>query len=125
MTKSESGSQSRYIYRVHLPETCPGTRTTRTGPIAGPAEFQKRTDADIRHHAAKHETLKESGHFTLNDLEVMMKATGIKFPSEFSRLPYWDEANDYLISAIPGFATQSPAIQGFAIQSSAVQGFSI
>jgi hypothetical protein len=65
--------------------------------IAGPAEFQKRTDADIRHHAAKHETLKESGHFTLNDLEVMMKATGIKFPSEFSRLPYWDEANDYLI----------------------------
>ena len=26
-----------------------------------------------------------------------MKATGIKFPSEFSRLPYWDEANHYLI----------------------------
>ena len=65
--------------------------------IAGPAELRKRTDAEIRHAAAKHQALKDSGCFSKQELDEFMKACGIKFPSEFSRLPYWDEATDYLI----------------------------
>ena len=65
--------------------------------VTGPVEFRKRTDEDIRHHAKKHEALRESGFLTKEELDVMMTDTGVKFPSEFSRLPYWDEGKDYLI----------------------------
>ncbi len=65
--------------------------------FTGPVEFRSRTDEEIRHAAKKHEMLSACGLLTKKEIEEMMSGCGVKLPSEFSRLPYWDEACDYLI----------------------------
>jgi len=66
-------------------------------PGAGEATFRRRTDEEVRAAAAKHANLRKSEHVTKAELDAYIGACGIKFPSEFSRLPYWDEVKDYLI----------------------------
>jgi len=62
-----------------------------------PVSYPLRTEEDIRYHAKRHAKLGDTGFFTKDQIRSFMSACGVKLPSEFSRLPYWEECMDYII----------------------------